>query len=363
MRAVSYARVQVSLVHEWLTNRAGSEQCVASMRRAYPGASVSTTVWWEPEFPGWDPHTSVLQRFATGPSAHVHLLPLLPAAWRTVEVPDADLVISSFHTFSLRARVPAGVPHLAYCYTPPRFLWQQGQMAGERGLASRSAIKAAGAVLRPGDLRRSKRPDVFVAISEAVRDRIQHAYQREAPVVHPPVALERFTPEVGTPKGDYHLMFGRVVPYKRVDLAIAAFAELGWPLVVAGDGRQRAELEASAPPNVTFTGRVDDEDLPGLLAGARGLIFPNEEDFGIIPVEANAAGTPVVAYAVGGALDTITEGETGVFFHEQTPAAVAEAVRRAAAVDWDGAAISAATQRFSEARFHQGLAEAVSSIT
>jgi glycosyltransferase involved in cell wall biosynthesis len=351
MEAVSYARVQVSLVHEWLTNRAGSEQVVGALRRTFPGSSVSTTVFNRSEFPDWEPvHTSVLQRLAHGPTAHERLLPLLPAAWRTVEVPDAELVVSSFHSFSLRARRPPGVPHVVYCHTPPRFLYEADQLADERRAAG-PALRVAKALLGPGDRRAARPPATWVANSTEVQDRIRRTYGFDSQVVHPPVEVERFASALGEPVGDHHLVFGRLVPYKRADLAVAAFAELGTPLVVAGTGRQTEELQASAPPNVRFVGRVDDEQLPALLAGARSLVFPGVEDFGITPVEAMAAGTPVVAFGRGGVLDTVTDGETGVLFAEQTVESLVAAVRRAEAEPWDRAAISASTQRFAEDRF------------
>lgn len=363
MEAVSYARVQVSLVHEWLTNRAGSEQCVAAMRRAWPGSSVSTTVLHRPEFPDWDPvHTSVLQPLARSTSSHIKLLPLLPAAWRTVEVPAADVVVTSFHTFSLRARLPPGVPNVAYCYTPPRFLWRTEQLADERLHGMGPLLRLARRLLGPADVRRAQRPDLFVGDSTVVRDRIRAVYGRDAEVVFPPVDVDRFRGALGTEVGEHHVVFGRLVPYKRVDLAVEAFRELGWPLVVAGDGRQRAELERTAPPNVRFVGRVPDDELPALLAGARGLVFPGEEDFGITPVEAMAAGAPVVAYGRGGARDTVVDGESGLVFDEQTPAALAAAVRRAAEVDWDRAAVSASVDRFREERFRAELHDLVASV-
>jgi glycosyltransferase involved in cell wall biosynthesis len=343
--------VQVSLVHEWLTNRAGSEQVVGALRRTFPGSSVSTTVFNRSEFPDWEPvHTSVLQRFAHGPTAHERLLPLIPPAWRTVEVPDADLVITSFHSFSLRARRPVGVPHVVYCHTPPRFLWEADQLADERRAAG-PVLGAARAVLGPGDRRRARAPARWLANSTEVRRRIRRTYGLDADVVHPPVEVDRFSRALGTPLAEHHLVFGRLVPYKRVDLAIAAFAEMGTPLIVAGTGRQAEELAASAPPNVRFIGRVEDDELPSLLAGARSLVFPGVEDFGITPVEAMAAGTPVVALGRGGVLDSVADDETGVLFDEATPQALVAAVRRAEATDWDRAAISASTKRFDEARF------------
>lgn len=338
-------------MHEWLTNRAGSEQVVAALRRTFPGSSVSTTLFDRSEFPDWEPvHTSVLQRVAHGPHAHERVLPLLPAAWRTVEVPDADLVISSFHSFSLRARRPAGVPHVVYCHTPPRFLWEADQLADERRAAG-PALRVARGLLGPGDRRRARRPATWLANSTEVQGRIRRTYGLDAEVVHPPVEVDRFATALGTPVGEHHLVFGRLVPYKRVDLALAAFAALGTPLLVAGTGRQADELRAGAPPNVRFLGRVPDDELPALLAGARSLVFPGVEDFGITPVEAMAAGTPVVALGRGGVLDSVTDGETGVLFAEPDVDSLVGAVRRAEATSWDRPAISASTRVFDEERF------------
>ncbi|MCB1014687.1 MAG: glycosyltransferase [Acidimicrobiales bacterium] len=354
--------MRVELVHEWLTNLAGSEKVVGALRRAYPGAGVNTSLFYAPEFPGWDPvHTTFLQRFATRRGAHLRVLPLIPPAMHTLRVPDADLVITSFHSFALNARVRPGTPHLVYCHTPPRFLWEREQLAGERGLST-GLTGAAAALLKPGDRRRSRRPDLFLANSTEVAGRIRSAYGRDAEVVHPPVEVERFAGALDTPAGDYFVSFSRLVAYKRVDLVIEAFRELGWPLVVAGEGRARAELEASAPANVRFAGRVPDDELPGLLAGARGLVFAGVEDFGITMVEAMAAGTPVVALDAGGARDSVEPGRSGVLFAEPTVASLVDAVRSAAAVDWDRADVSASAHRFTEARFTAavtGIAESL----
>lgn len=343
--------MQVALVHEWLTNMAGSEKVVGALRRTFPGSSVHTSLFYAPEFPDWAPvHTTALQPFATRRGAHLRVLPLIPPAMHTLKIPESDLVITSFHSFALNARVPAGAPHLVYCHTPPRFLWEREQLAGERGLAG-WVTAAAAAVLKPGDRRRSRRPGLFVANSREVRERIRVAYGRDAEVVHPPVEVERFTAAAGTPVGDYYVAFSRLVPYKRVDLVVAAFAELGWPLVVAGEGRARPQLEAGAPENVRFVGRVPDGDLPALLAGARGLVFAGEEDFGITLVEAMAAGTPVVALDRGGARDSVEPGRSGLLFGEPTVRSLVDALRQADAAGWDRDDVSASAQRFGESRF------------
>ena len=339
------------LLHEWLTNLAGSEKVVASLRRAFPGSPLLTTMRWGEPFDSWsDVHTTSLQRFARGPSSHVKALPLMPPVWRAARLPPAELYVTSFHTFALHARVPVDAPHLVYCHTPPRFIWERAQLDGD-GSRLRSASMAAGAaVLGPVDRRRGRRPTAIVANSSAVAARIQRVYGREALVVHPPVDVARFA-AAARPKGDHFLFFSRLVPYKRPSVAIDAFAELGWPLIVAGEGRARAELERTAPPNVRFVGRVDDEELPGLIASARALVYPGEEDFGIVPVEAMAAGTPVVALGRGGVLDTVVDGLSGVLYDGDDVASLVVALRRAAAEQWDAAAITASVERFAEARF------------
>lgn len=331
---------------------------MAALRRLFPGAPVYTSMRWRPAFPNWDPvRTSFLQPLATGPSSHVRALPLMPAAFASLRVPEADLVVTSFHTFALWARVGREVPHLVYCHTPPRFLWSKSQLAGERLPGGPAALSAASAVLRPLDRRRAQHPTAFIANSSAVAERIRVAYGRPATVVHPPVDIGRFGAARHRAGGDYFVVVSRLVPYKQVGLALAAFAELGWPLVVVGTGRAEASLRASAPPTVRFAGRVPDDELPGLIAGARALVFPGEEDFGITLVEAMAAGVPVVALGRGGARDIVTDESTGILFAEATVPALVSAVRRAAAAPWEPDAISAAADRFSEHRFGREISE------
>lgn len=343
------------LIHEWLTNLAGSEKVVAALRRTFPGSPVVTTMCWREAFPDWDPViTSPLQAAARGPQSHIPVLPLMPAAFRAVRLPPAELVVTSFHTFALWAPVPRNTPHLVYCHTPPRFIWGPGQFHNHSRLWRRSA-EAAGIALRTADRARARRPWQFVANSRTVASRIRAAYGREAAVVHPPVEVERFAARAHHRRQDYFLVLSRLVPAKRVELAIAAFTELNWPLVVAGTGRSRAALEASAPGNVRFVGHVADDELPDLMAGARALICPAEEDFGIALVEAMAAGTPVVALAKGGAAETIVHGESGILFEETTSKALVEAVRRVAVLEWDPHRVSATARTFSEGRFDEEI--------
>ena len=207
--------------------------------------------------------------------------------------------------------------------------------------------------LRLWDKAAAERVDHFVAISQAVRQRIQKFYRREAAVIHPPVDTARYAPAEGG--GDDFLIVSRLIPYKRIDLVVQAFNQLGLPLTIVGDGRDKASLQAMARPNIQFLGRVPDEELGQRMARCRAFIFPGLEDFGIAPVEAQAAGRPVIAFAGGGALDTVVEGVTGTFFHEQSPQALAEAVRNFDDTRYDPAIIREHAERFDTAVFKQRL--------
>ena len=341
---------------------AGSERVVAAFRRIWPGAPTYTSMRWAPAFPDWDGvRTSFLQPLATGPRAHVRALPLMPAAFRTLR-PDGDLVVLSFHTFSVWARIAPDVPRILYCHTPPRFLWSTAQLRDERIPGGMAALSAAGVLLRPADRRLARRSTRLIANSYPVAERIKVAYGVDAAVVHPPVEVDRFASALGTPVGDYFLVLSRLVAYKRNDLAVAAFNELRWPLVVVGTGRAEAVLRAGAPSWVTFAGHVDDERLPALLAGARALIVPGEEDFGIVITEAMAAGTPVIALKQGGAIDSVDDGASGILFAEPTVSSLVRAVRAADDIAWDRRAISDGTRRFGEARFRSGILEVVDEV-
>lgn len=358
------AHQRVAIVHEWLTNLAGSEKVVAALRGTFADAPVWTSMRWGEPFATWaQVNTSFLQWWANGANAHVKVLPLMPAAFSSLRLPaNLDLVITSFHSFALYCRVPRSTRHIVYCHTPPRFLWSPRQLAAERGANIGRALAPARVALRGIDRRRGARPDVMIANSGTVRRRIAQAYGRSAPVIYPPVDIDRFTAVARPSPEDYFLVVSRLVPYKQVSLAVEAFNQLGWPLVVLGGGRQERELRAQAHANVRFLGHVDDAALPSIVAGARALIMPGEEDFGITPVEAMACGVPVVAYGRGGATETVTPGLSGIFFADQDAASLIRAVRAVAAEAWDRTAIAASVSRFHETRFRQEIRQVADSL-
>jgi glycosyltransferase involved in cell wall biosynthesis len=236
--------------------------------------------------------------------------------------------------------------HVCYCLTPTRFVWDLETYVGREQVSGlvRGAVRPFLRWLQRWERSAASRVDDFVAISGEVQARIQRLYGRQSVVIYPPVSTARFAPSRG--HDDYFLIVSRLIPYKRIDLAVQAFTRLGLPLWIAGDGRDRQSLEAMAGPNVHFLGRVPDEELGLLLARCRAFVFPGLEDFGIAPVEAMAAGRPVIAYAGGGALESVAEGISGVLFREQTPESLAGAVTRFDEADFDPAVIRAHAAKF-----------------
>ncbi len=244
-------------------------------------------------------------------------LPLMPFALETLDLSRYDLVVSSESGPAKGVVLPADTAHICYCHTPMRYIWSGfHDYRKQAGPLGRLAIPAAAHWLRLWDKAAAERVDFFVANSRTVAQRIWKYYRREARIVHPPVDIHRFTPTPHTE--DYYLFVGQLTAYKRADLAIAACNRLGRRLIVVGNGPQMKQLQAMAGPHIVFAGRASDAELADFYAKARALLFPGEEDFGIVPVEAMAAGRPVIAFSKGGALETVVPEKTGVFFHEQT---------------------------------------------
>jgi glycosyltransferase involved in cell wall biosynthesis len=250
--------------------------------------------------------------------------PLYPSAFESFDLNGYDLILSSSSAYAKGVIPPPGAVHICYCHTPMRFAWRTRDYVAREGIGPlRPALGLLLTLLRLWDVVSSGRVDAFIANSRAVAARIRRCYGREAAVIPPPVDLPPFQP---CPPEGFYLAGGRLVPYKRLDLALRAFGALGLPLKVFGDGRDRAALQEAAGPNVELLGQVSEERRRELFARCRAFVFPGEEDFGITPLEAMAAGRPVIAYAAGGALDTVVEGVTGRFFHQQGAAALAAAV-------------------------------------
>ncbi|WP_372788668.1 glycosyltransferase [Paraconexibacter sp.] len=333
---------RVAIAHEWLTIPGGSEKVVVALLDLLPQAELLTTVY-DPEG-GWPRaltdrpvHPSRLDRIPGARTHYPKLLPLMDHAFRSFDVSRYDLVVSSNHACAKNVRTHdrAGrdVRHVCYCHTPMRYIWDPSFLEGEQlGRVGGAVLKAAIPRLRRTDLRGAAQVDTFVANSSFVAERIRTTYGRASTVVHPPVEVERFLDRPRAPE-DFYLVFGRLVPYKKADVAVAACELLGRDVVVAGTGRDLPRVEAVAGPRTTFAGRVSDDEVASLFSRARALLFPGLEDFGIVPVEAQAAGLPVIAYGKGGACDSVVDGETGVLYDDPSPAGLAAAIERFEALE------------------------------
>ena len=348
----------LALAHDYLIQMGGAERVVASMVRSHPSSLLYTSAVRQetllPEFHGARVKTSWMQ-ILPGIGAHFKkYFALYPLAFRSFGVVDSSALWVSASTFAKCLQFSPRTASVLYCHNPTRFLW----LAGEEYVDSEVKVPAANFVvrclvpwLRRVDYQAAQRFDVVVANSEAVRQRIAQIYRRESLVIHPPVQLGRFIPTAGD--DGYYIVVSRLSAYKAIDRAVIACSRSGRGLVVVGEGPDRQRLDALAGPTVSFTGWASDAEVQHLMQRSRGLIFPAEEDFGISPVEAQACGKPVIAYARGGALETVIEGVTGCFFHERTEDALEAALDRAESILWNPDAIRKNAERFSEEQFHQ----------
>jgi glycosyltransferase involved in cell wall biosynthesis len=330
----------------------------------FPEAPIFTsildrsTLW--PELRSADIRVSWMQRLPGLERHFKKYLLLYPLVFERLDLSGFDLVLSSSSAFAKATRAPRGGAHVSYCHTPARFIWDYARYVEheELGRIVRMALPLAIRVLRRWDLRTADRPTAYVANSSVVAERIRRIYGREATIVPPPVDVDRFRGLSGEP-GDYYLIVSRLNPYKRIHLAIEAFNQLRLPLVVVGEGPHRPALERMAGPTVRFRGYVEDGELGRLLAGCRALVFPGEEDFGITPLEANACGRPVVAFRAGGALDTLREGVTGLFFREPTASALAGAIELERRARWNRVEIRRHAEAYRPKRFRERLETAI----
>jgi glycosyltransferase involved in cell wall biosynthesis len=345
----------------------GGERVLEELCRIFPRAPVYT-FFHRPgsvssEIERHSIRASVLNRLPGVHRYYRFTLPVLPVVTSTLRPDPCELMISTSHCVARSVRAPRGARHLCICFSPMRYAWGMEEAYLGRGLRRR-ASEVLMRPLRAWDRSTHPRVDRFVAISEYVRGRIAHAYRREADVVYPPVDTERFVPNEKAE--DYFLVVSALVPYKRVDVVIEAFRGRTEELRVVGSGPLRSRLSRAAPRNVRFLGWVEDRDLPDVVARCRALIFPTEDEFGIVPVEAQSAGRPIIALGCGGARETVVpigsgRPPTGVWFDEQTPEAVSRAVDRFIEIEsvFDPATIRSHALRFSRAHFRREISRIV----
>lgn len=356
---------RVAVVHEWLTIPGGSEQVVLELLDMFPEAELFTSVYdpdpWPAQITDRPVHASFLNRFPGAVGHYRRLLPLMGYAYRAFDLSRFDLVLSSSHASAKNVRTPKGTLHVCYCHTPMRYAWEPDFLVEEDiNPLLRLCLPPVMWHLRRQDRKWAEGPDAFVANSKHVAGRIARFYGREADVVHPPVDVDPLLKLRRRPD-DAYLVFGRVVPYKRVDLAVAGCRLIGRKLKVAGDGRAMPAIRALAgdDTDVQLLGRVSRDERDELFSSARGLLFPGEEDFGIVPIEAQAAGAPVIAYEIGGAKETVIDGVTGALFNEQTPQAVAAAIERFEAMSLDPRRAREHAAAFGRERFQREMATAI----
>ncbi len=354
--------MRLALVHDWLNQVGGAEDVLAELVRLYPGAPVYTSIYWREGMPAawqnWSIHTLWLDRLPGIYRHHQPYLPLYPLAFGGLDLSSYEVVLSNKSGFCHGVKTGANALHICYCLAPTRYVWQyDAYVTRERlGQALRLALLPMIRLLQRWDYAAAQRIDHFIAISTEVQDRIKRYYHRDSVVIYPPVDVAgRFKPDITGQHDDYYLVVSRLIPYKGIDLAVEACTRLGLPLIVAGKGRDRDRLEAMAGPTVKFVGYVPDADLPGLMARCRAFIFPGVEDFGITPVQAQAAERPVIAYRGGGALDTVIPGVTGEFFDALTVESLMETLRRFDASRYSSSALREHALKFDRAVFDREI--------
>jgi glycosyltransferase involved in cell wall biosynthesis len=352
--------MKAALVHDWMNQIGGAEDVLESMAGMFPQAPIYTSLYAPDRMPDhwrdWDIRTSFIDRLPFAQKKQQLYFPLYPLAFEQIDTGGYDLILSNKSGFCHGVITTPETIHICYCLTPTRYVWRFKQYAEKENLsrATRLVLRPFLAYLRKWDLKAAGRVDHFIAISEEVRRRIAKTYGRESTIIYPPVDIGRFEPE--TTQEDYYLFVGRLVPYRRIDLLVEAFNKMDRPLVIAGRGRDQSRLQALAGPTITFLGYVPDDKLPDLFARCRAFVFPGEEDFGIAPIQAMASGRPVIAYAAGGAVETVVSG-AGRLFAEQSVTAMIEAVEGFDPDSVDERFIRAQAEKYDVALFRQRLEE------
>lgn len=363
----------IAIVHERLTEVGGSERVLGQMAAMWPSAHIFTPIAddavRDDVLGGRNVAVSGLQRLYRGGDRYAHLLPLLPTAMARADLSDADLVITSHHAFANRVRPRPGVPVLSYTHTPARWMWDGRTRVGEAsGRLGSAALTAFAASQVHADRRAATRVASVVVNSRAVADRVRSWWGRASRVVPPPVDTDWYSPDPTCTRDDFFLLAGRLVPYKRAAVAVEAAARAGVALVVAGDGRSRQTCEAAAGPTTEFVGRVSDRGLRDLYRRCRALVFPGIEDFGIVPVEAQACGAPVIGLAEGGLLDSVIDGVTGTLVRPARPTraahveAFADALRTFDDTLFESHIIRNNAETFSAPTFRSRFGEAVEAV-
>lgn len=352
---------KIALVHDWLPFMGGAERVLTNFLELYPKAPIYTTICNKSRLdsPLKEANiiTSSLQKEGKEIENHRKLFPFMPTAIESFDLNEYDIVLSSSSSVAKGVITKPDTMHICYCHSPMRYGWEfsheyAGKMAGKGSLKSK-ILNYFLTGIRLWDNASSDRVDYFIANSENVAKRIWKHYRRESVVIHPPVRCNLFN--ISEVDEEYFLIVSRLQEYKRIDLAIEAFNELGLPLIIIGDGPERKKLEGMANENIKFLGRESDQVIKEHYSKCRAFIFPGEEDFGITPLEAMASGRPVIAYAKGGALETVVENKTGVFFSEQKMESLLDAIKKFDTMNFDKIKIREHAKKFDEEIFKEKI--------
>ncbi len=364
--------MKIAIIHDWLTGMRGGEKCLEVLCKLYPDADIFTLLHIpgkvSPEIESHPIHTSFIQNLPFSQSKYRYYLPLMPFAIETFDLNGYDLILSSSHCVAKSVKPGPNSLHICYCHTPMRYIWDQFNQyfgRGKSGWLSAAIMKLLRPWLQRWDVKTSQRVNCFIANSNHVQKRIKKYYRKEAIVIHPPVDTELFIPDNTENQRDYFLIVSAFAPYKRLDLAIEAFNQMGLPFFIIGEGQDGKRLKEMAKPNIQFEGWLDNSQIRSYFARCRAFIFCGEEDFGITLLEAQAMGRPVIAFGRGGALETVipdkqtwkpeteipknaTSQPTGVFFYEQSPEALINAIQHFEAIEsqFDSNAIRTHAQKF-----------------
>ena len=353
--------MKLALVHDWLNQIGGAEDVLEVLAEHFPTSPIYTSIYdtdgMPPHYQQWDIRTLWMNRLPAIHRHHQPYLPLYPIAWQGLDLSDFDVLLSNKSGFCHGVEYDDATLHICYCLAPTRYVWQLDHYLKREGLGKpvELALRPITQWLKKWDYNAAQRVHHFIAISSEIQERIQTYYDRDSIVIYPPVDTTRFTPAKPNEIEDYFLIVSRLIPYKRIDLAVQAATELNIPLKIGGSGRDLEHLQAMAGSSVEFLGYVPDDELPALMARCKAFLFPGLEDFGITPVQAQAAGRPVIAYRGGGAIDTVVPGVTGEFFDEMTVAALREVMQNFDATQYGTVEIRQHALQFDVGIFRQQI--------
>jgi len=352
--------MKIALVHDYLNQFGGAERTLLALHEIFPEAPIYTSIYDRERMPEafrrMDIRTSYMDGWPNIYRMHRYYFPFYPGAFESFDLSAYDLIVSSSSAYAKGIKKPKGARHICYCYTPARFLYRHEDYMREENLPSffKIILPLALSGVKKWDQKNSQEVDVYIAISKVIQERIRSIYGRKSVIIYPPVNTQLFKPS--NEEGNYFLIVSRLLSYKRIDVAIKAFNVSGYRLKIVGEGPEEGRLRRLAGSNIEFLGKVkSDAEVRKLYAGCRALVFTGEEDLGLTPLEAAACGRPTIAYAAGGALETVIDGKTGILFKEQNADSIMEAIKKFERMRFDGIEIREHAQHFDQEIFKQKI--------